>query len=149
MSKLYLLNRNRSGRLGRVLAVLGVFSLILTSAQLPALLSYGIASAAAPSTALNLSSIGNGTGGRSGILPPNNSHFKEDEVVPQRWVLDVTAPGSLTQHTITFRYEARKANAHAYDSLATWNYTQVSADRCQGLVPTDCPAGSASTFPIP
>src|SRR5438477_13213797 len=71
MSKLYLLNRNRTGRLRRVLAVLGVFSLILTSAQLPALLSYGIASAAAPSTALNLSSSGSGTGGRSGILPPS------------------------------------------------------------------------------
>src|SRR5207244_7540297 len=74
---------------------------------------------------------------------------KEDEVAPQRWVLELTGPGSLTGHTITFRYEARKANAHAYDSLATWNYTQVSADRCQALASTDCPAGSASTFPIP
>ena len=85
----------------------------------------------------------------NGSLNGNNSHYKEDEVVPQRWVLDVTAPGSLTQHTITFRYEARKANAHAYDSLATWNYTQSSADRCQDLLPTDCPSGPATTYPIP
>src|SRR2546423_1218637 len=77
MSKLYVLNGNRSGRLGRLLAVLSVFSVILTSAQLPALLGYGIASAAAPSTALNLSSGSGtggtgGTGGHSGILPPSS-----------------------------------------------------------------------------
>ena len=66
MSKLYLLNRNRTGRLRRVLAVLGVFSLILTSAQLPALLSYGIASAAAPSTAIKPGSSGVGTGWTAG-----------------------------------------------------------------------------------
>ncbi|HET7078577.1 MAG TPA: hypothetical protein VFM49_14165, partial [Chloroflexia bacterium] len=80
----------------------------------------------------------------NGILNPNNSHYAEDNVIPQRWVLDITTAGS---HTITFRYQARKGNIHAYDSLATWNYTQVTADRCQGIAP--CPGGAASTFAIP
>src|SRR5439155_5675676 len=76
----------------------------------------------------------------NGTLNSNNSHYEEDEVVPQRFVLNVSAPTTLTEHTIHFQYLARKGSSsgHAYDSLATWNYTQGSADRCQGLLPADC-----------
>src|SRR5262249_17750451 len=51
------------------------------------------------------------------------------------------------QHTLTFRHEARKGNVHAYDSLATWNYTQVTANACQGLadIPDVCIGGVLQT----
>ena len=73
MSKLHFLERSRPKRLGRLVTVLSVFSLILMTAQLPAWLAYTVANAAAPSTALTLSSGGvkDGTGGRPGILPPS------------------------------------------------------------------------------
>jgi len=86
----------------------------------------------------------------NGILQGSNSHYAEDLVVPQRIVVDV--PGTLTgatTHTLTVRYQARKASTHAYDSIATWNYTQTGADRCQSLATGTCPTGSASTFAIP
>jgi hypothetical protein len=87
----------------------------------------------------------------NGILNQNNSHYAEDEVVPQRFVVNIPAGAALVDHTITFKYQARKgsADAHAYDSLATWNLTQTDADRCQNLAPADCPGGPMSTFPIP
>ncbi len=85
----------------------------------------------------------------NGILQPSNSHYGEDEVTPQRLVLDLPADGPLTGRTVSIRYEARKGSIHAYDSLATWNYTQTAADRCADLNPSDCVAGSAATFPIP
>src|SRR5262249_17243465 len=54
---------------------------------------------------------------------------------------------------ITIKYLARKGQGgvgnHAYDSLATWNYTQANADRCQGIPASECVAGPPSTFLIP
>jgi uncharacterized repeat protein (TIGR01451 family) len=89
----------------------------------------------------------------NGILNANNSQYTEDQVTPQRLGLDVPSPGPLTGRTITIKYLARKGQGgvgnHAYDSLATWNFTQQNADRCQGLAATDCPSGSASTALIP
>jgi uncharacterized repeat protein (TIGR01451 family) len=81
----------------------------------------------------------------NGILNSSNSHYAEDQVTPQRLLLS-TPSGST--NTVTIRYMTRKgsANVHAYDSLATWNYTQVNADRCQGLKSADCPSGTASIF---
>ena len=85
----------------------------------------------------------------NGILNVNKSHYSEDEVTPQRMVIDLPANGPTTNRTTTIRWETRKGDIHAYDLLATWNYTQSSADRCQGLAASDCPSGSASTFAIP
>ena len=97
----------------------------------------------APSVATNCSD-----GWINGILNPNNSHYAEDQVTPQRAEVIVPA-GTGLAHTLTFRYQARKGGIHAYDSLATWNYTQTTADPCQGLATGDCVGGIASTFPIP
>jgi uncharacterized repeat protein (TIGR01451 family) len=89
----------------------------------------------------------------NGILNAQNSQYSEDQVTAQRLGLDIPAGGPTTGRTITLKYLARKGQGgvgnHAYDYLATWNYTQANADRCQDLLPADCPGGSASTFPIP
>jgi hypothetical protein len=86
----------------------------------------------------------------NGILQAQNSHYSEDQVTPQRAEVNVPA-GAVAEHTMTFTYQARKGSAetHAYDSLATWNWTQREADRCQGLAAIDCPSGAFSAFPIP
>src|SRR5439155_3739442 len=86
----------------------------------------------------------------NGDLQANNSHFREDDVVPQRAVIKIPSGNTTTSHTIAIRYLIRKgsANAHSYDSLATWNDTVTSADPCQSLSP--CPAtGTASKVGIP
>ena len=85
----------------------------------------------------------------NGILNANNSHYAEDEVTPQRAILALPKDGPLTGRTVKIDYLARKGGVHAYDSLATWNHTQTTADRCSDLNPADCVAGPASTFPIP
>jgi len=85
----------------------------------------------------------------NGDLNRNKSHYAEDQVVPQRLLADLEAGGSLTNRTITIQYMARKQDIHAYDSLATWNYTQTAADRCQDLRSGECVGGAPSTFPIP
>jgi hypothetical protein len=87
----------------------------------------------------------------NGILQASNSTYHEDEVTPQRAELLVPTGAPTGPHSFTFTYQARKGSAgvHAYDSLATWNYTQSTADRCQGLSSSDCVSGAATTFPIP
>jgi hypothetical protein len=89
----------------------------------------------------------------NGILQASNSHYSEDQVTPQRAEVNVPAGASTdpNSHSMTFTYQARKGSAqtHAYDSLATWNWTQTEADRCDGLTGTDCVLGDASTYPIP
>src|SRR5438105_338787 len=55
----------------------------------------------------------------NGILNPNNSHYGEDQVTPQRAEVLVPAGSAATGRTLTFRYQARKGGIHAYDSLAT------------------------------
>jgi hypothetical protein len=86
----------------------------------------------------------------NGILQASNSTYHEDEVTPQRAELLVPA-GAPTTHTMTFTYQARKGSAgvHAYDSLATYNYTQTTADRLQGLNAADQVGGAATTLAIP
>src|SRR6266571_3071442 len=74
-----------------------------------------------------------GQGWINGILNPNNSHYGEDQVTPQRAEVVVPAGGPTTLRTLTFRYQARKGGIHAYDSLATWNFTQTAANRLTGL----------------
>jgi hypothetical protein len=88
----------------------------------------------------------------NGILNTNNSTYHEDEVTPQRLVVSNLPSG---HHTFHLRYLVRKANNHAYDSLATWNYTQTAATRCLGFAGkalTDCnnaTGGSPDTTLIP
>src|SRR5215211_990352 len=74
----------------------------------------------------------------NGILNPNNSQYREDQVTAQRLFVDGLPAG---HHSYDFQYLVRKADGHAYDSLATWNHTQTTADPCQGL---NGPAGTAS-----
>jgi len=89
----------------------------------------------------------------NGILNAQNSQYAEDQVTAQRLGLDIPSGGPTSGRTITIRYLARKGQGgvgnHAYDYLATWNFTQANADRCQDLLAADCPGGSANTFPIP
>ena len=82
----------------------------------------------------------------NGDLNKQNSQYAEEQVVPQRIV--VTA--SAGKHSFEIGWEDRKgaAQSHAYDSLATWNYTETGAQPCQGLSSSDC-AGSATTLAIP
>jgi len=85
----------------------------------------------------------------NGILNANNSHYAEDDVVPQRVVLDLPKDGPTTGRTVEISYLTRKGGVHAYDSLATWDHTQTNAARCTDLNPSDCVPGPQSTFPIP
>src|SRR6185312_9254944 len=77
----------------------------------------------------------------NGDLNQSNSQYAEEQVVPQRAVLSVGSGA----HSITLQWEDRKGSgpAHAYDSLATWNHTETTADPCQGL--SSCPAASPAT----
>jgi uncharacterized repeat protein (TIGR01451 family) len=85
----------------------------------------------------------------NGILNATHNQYAEDEVVPQRLLIDFGGPGS---HSVTISYMTRKDSSgqrHAYDYLATWNDTYVHADRCQTPTATACIGGAESTFPIP
>lgn len=85
----------------------------------------------------------------NGILNATHSQYAEDEVVPQRLLMDFAGPGA---HSVTISYMTRKDSSgqhHAYDYLATWDETYVNADRCQTPTATDCIGGAASMFPIP
>ena len=86
----------------------------------------------------------------NGILNATHNNYAEDEVVPQRLVIDFD---DTDVHTVTLSYMTRKDSGtqnHAYDYLATWNHTYVNADRCQSLGnPALCVGGAADIFPIP
>src|SRR5665809_2753 len=69
----------------------------------------------------------------NGILNSNNSHYAEDEVTPQRVILELPKNSPLTDRTVEISYLTRKGGVHAYDSLATWNQTQTAADRCADI----------------
>jgi hypothetical protein len=89
-----------------------------------------------------------------GILNPNNSQYAEDQVTAQRLILDLPRNGATTGRTIQLKWLVRKGVHHAYDSLATWNKTQTTADPCQSLntpSTTACTASLAdkSVLPIP
>jgi hypothetical protein len=129
---------------GALISAIGVFAAKPVS---PTFLDYAQCANGAPgSTALDCPD-----GWINGILQASNSHYTEDQVTPQRAAVSVPTGASLTGHTLTFTYQARKGSAqtHAYDSLATWNYTQTEADRCQDLAEIDCPGGAISTWGIP
>jgi uncharacterized repeat protein (TIGR01451 family) len=88
----------------------------------------------------------------NGILNATHNDYAEGEVVPQRLLMDFGSGSGGTSHSVTISYMARKDSGgqhHAYDYLATWNYTYVNADRCQTPTATDCIAGPPTTFPMP
>ncbi len=63
----------------------------------------------------------------NGILNATHNNYAEDEVVPQRLVMTFASTG---EHSVDITYLTRKDSGsqhHAYDSLATWNYTYVNA----------------------
>ena len=64
-------------------------------------------------------------------------------------VLDLPKNSPTTGRTVEISYLTRKGGVHAYDSLATWNYTQTSADRCANLNARTAFRGSASTLAVP
>ena len=83
----------------------------------------------------------------NGILNATHNNYSEDEVVPQRLVMDFDDTGI---HTVTLSYMTRKDSSganHAYDYLATWNHTYVNADRCQDLQAANCVGGAAGSVP--
>ena len=86
----------------------------------------------------------------NGILNATHNNYNEDDVVPQRLVIDFD---DTDTHSVTLSYMTRKDSGtqnHAYDYLATWNHTYTAADRCQSLGnPALCVGGAADTFPIP
>ena len=86
----------------------------------------------------------------NGILQGANSHYREDQVTPQRASVEVPRNSPATGRTLTFKYQTRKGGAtdgiHAYDSLTTWNLTQTGADRCQGLTAANCVPGGPAFF---
>jgi hypothetical protein len=69
--------------------------------------------------------------------------------VPIRLVLSLTTGEALTGHSVTITFLSSRSGINAYDSLATWNFTQTTADQCQALIGPLCPGGTADTFPIP
>ena len=85
----------------------------------------------------------------NGILNANNSHYAEDEVTPQRVILELPKNSPTTGRTVEISYLTRKGGVHAYDSLATWNHTQTTADRCANLNAADCVPAPASTLAVP
>jgi len=150
-------NHKTDVRRWRLPALLASLSLLVLALQpvfaakpvTPTFVDYAqCANGAPPSTDLDCPE-----GWINGILQASNSHYSEDQVTPQRAEVNVPAGAATTvgSHSMTFTYQARKGSAqtHAYDSLATWNWTQTAADRCEGLNPNDCVSGDASTFPIP
>lgn len=89
-----------------------------------------------------------------GILNANNSQYAEDQVTAQRLILDLPKNGPLTGRTIELKWLVRKGVHHAYDSLATWDKTQTTADPCQSLNTPSTTACNASlsdqsVLPIP
>lgn len=109
--------------------------------------------AAANATIGGFTQCANGTGTAltcadgwiNGSIQSGNSHYREDDVVPQRAVINL--PADSANHTLTFTFQDRKGAVHAYDSLATWNKTVENADPCGGIAATLC-SGAPSSLQI-
>ena len=136
--------------------------LLVVSAAGAATLLIATASGAAPGTGASVSTFDQCANGAppgtatdcpgnwiNGTLNANNSHYGEDDVTAQRVILEVPKSSPTSGRSVEISYLTRKGGVHAYDSLATWNHTQTSADRCDDIPAADCVPGPASTFPIP
>ena len=93
-----------------------------------------------PSTATNCDAwIGS-------VLNATHNHYREDQSVPQRAQLTAT---DTSDYAVNVTYDVINHGDHAYDSLATWNVTQTTADPCQGLTGaflTLCQTTTPTTF---
>jgi len=111
------------------------------------------AAEAASATVSGFSQCANGTGTAvtctggwiNGAIQGSNSHYAEDNVVPQR--VQIALPADNLEHSLTFTYQDRKGSVHAYDSLATYNKTVTDADPCGGLAASLC-SGTPDTIPM-
>jgi hypothetical protein len=142
---------------GMLVGGLGIQSVSAAKPVAPTFVDYAQCANGAP-TSPQLVVLDCPDGWINGILQASNSHYTEDQVTPQRAELNLPSGASTAvgSHSMTFTYQARKGSAqtHAYDSLATWNWTQTNAPRCGGLATTgpnpDCViSGGVSTLPIP
>ncbi|MCH8937736.1 MAG: hypothetical protein IIB90_18675, partial [Gemmatimonadetes bacterium] len=77
----------------------------------------------------------------NGILNAQNSHYQEDESVPQHLVVEFRG-GPQINRTLEIEFQTLKGGIHAYDSLASWDYTQtdLTAIPCDEVdqAPTIC-----------
>lgn len=73
------------------------------------------------------------------------SGYTEDMVVPQRVELQVTSAGT---YTFTTTYDDLNGSGHVIDYLATWNYTQTTANPCTPTYAASLCSGTPSTFPM-
>jgi len=85
---------------------------------------------------------------QNGDLNGSNSEYAESQSVPYR--LFITNLDPTVSHTIHFNYDFTRGGVEAIDFLTTWNVTQTGADPCSGssAVPSPCPPGPATTFPM-
>ncbi|HVK28246.1 MAG TPA: hypothetical protein VM575_07890, partial [Nocardioides sp.] len=126
--------------------------LLLVSALAAAGLTVAVArpAAAADASVAGFQQCANGTGTAltcaggwiNGSIQSGNSHFREDDVVPQRAVINLPADNLV--HTLTFTFQDRKGTVHAYDSLGTWNKTVENADPCGGIAASLCSGSPTS-----
>ncbi len=86
---------------------------------------------------------------QNGNLNHTNSDYSEGDSVPYRLFLSTLDPS--VSHTIHINYDFTQDGTKAFDFLTTWNVTQTGADPCSGSahVPSTCPPGPVSTFPLP
>lgn len=127
--------------------------MVLVAAAAGLVIPATVATAGGAVSAQDYAQCANGAPGTSapcswinGILNGSNSQFHENEVTPQRLMVQFKAIGT---HSVTLRYLTRKAGVHAYDSLATVETTVAEAlsRRCIGL-PSYC-AGLTAGTPTP
>lgn len=146
--------RGETGRSRRTRSLVIVAATIAAAVAVPV----SIANAGSSISALDYAQCQNGAPGTTpnptctapdwinGVLNANNSQFRENEVTPQRLLVQYKTAGL---HSVTLRYLTRKGGVHAYDSLASANTTVSNAisQRCKGIE-SICPSGSADTTPV-
>lgn len=144
-----------SGRIARHLRrPRSMMVLVLAAAGAGLVIPANVATAGGAVSALDYAQCANGAPGSSaacswinGILNGSNSQFHENEVTPQRLLVQYKTSGL---HSVTLRYLTRKAGVHAYDSLASVNTTVSNAvtRRCIGLASNICPTTPTDTHAI-
>jgi len=79
----------------------------------------------------------------NGNLNENQAHYVEGQVVPFRMVFTGLSMGT---HTVEIGYDTTENGKHAYDFLATYNYTETNALPCDAGPPCLAPP---TTYAIP
>ena len=112
-------SRSRTTRASLLLmALMGlVFGVLIGGGSFATAAKPGPASSTIRSAPMGKSTSSDGgcpKGWINGILNEKNSSYHEDQVTPQRLIVDFTSGGT---HTTICSWLVRKADAHAYDSL--------------------------------